>query len=147
MPPFNFNLNKYPVDYAYPDMLPNTNGNGYCSVRLTPDDTDGTDVGYATSFFQSFSFGNGNPTMLFSMTAGYRIYGDNNGSADGLTFVMHQDVRGISAVGGVGASMGVYYARTDDTRSDAQISPALVIELDTCKCVSGIRMFNFVFRN
>lgn len=61
--------------------------------------------------------------MQFCMSIGYRIFGEEFGSADGMAFVMHQDPRGTGAVGAGGGFLGVY--------GDNAITNALVIEFDT----------------
>merc|ERR1712070_51830 len=61
--------------------------------------------------------------FAFSTHIKYRIYGQKNGSADGMAFVMHQDPRGASAMGGGGGGLAVY--------TSVKVKPALVIELDS----------------
>lgn len=93
-----------------------------CMLRMSPDQSIGN---YATSAFVEYDFAPGTD-FAFSSTFGYRIYGDMARSADGLTFVIHQDPNGASALGLGGIDMGVY-------GGSAAIKNSLVIELDTCE--------------
>ena len=73
--------------------------------------------------FVPYDFEEDNTGLEFCMTIGYRIYGEEFGSADGMAFVMHQDPRGTAAVGQGGGFLGVY--------GDNAITNSLVIEFDT----------------
>ena len=66
------------------------------------------------------------PEFSFQMTIGYRLYGEQDGSADGMVFVMHQDARGAGALGNAGGGIGVY-----DPDPQQTIRPSLAIEWDT----------------
>jgi Bacterial lectin len=83
-----------------------------------------------------YRFSTTNPGKSFSTRIGYRIYGPLRGSADGMTFVLHQDPRGITAQGLGGGNMGVY---NQYVSGGAGIKPALVIEFDTCKCCAIVQ--------
>merc|ERR1712070_423283 len=61
--------------------------------------------------------------FAFSTHIKYRIYGQTNGSADGMAFVMQQDPRGASAMGGGGGGLAVY--------TSVKTKPALIIEMDS----------------
>lgn len=124
-------LNSYPQNFGYPSLVPLSDGSGNCFVRLTSD-TDGTEF-YATTAFLPFTFGAANAAKSFSLSAGFRIYGDENGSADGMAFVIHQDGRSTAAIGDVGGNLGIYDFRYTSGRTGVIIKPALVIELDTRK--------------
>jgi hypothetical protein len=68
----------------------------------------------------------------FSTSFTYKIGADHEdgcfdlSTADGLAFVIHQDLRGVKALGGVGADLGVY-----DVGGVGGTANALVIEMDT----------------
>jgi hypothetical protein len=119
--PCDLGLTFNPVDADYPQMI--DNGDNTCTLRMTPD--SGPYV--AASAFTTHTFEPSNTMRAFSMSLGYRIYGDSYGSADGIAFVMHQDERGVNALGGPGGYMGVYHGHG----SEKGIYPALVIEFDT----------------
>lgn len=109
--------------FPYPQLIPfNTSDpESQCFIRMTPD----TASPFASSAFLPFQFEESNPDKSFSMTIGYRMFGSAAGAGDGMAFVMHQDTRGVNALGGAGSSLGVY--------SPNPIFPALIIEWDTCK--------------
>lgn len=107
-----FTLNGSDLDF--PIYLDSTEG---CALRLTPDS-----VGIrASSAFLPLTMRNSD--FSFGMEMGYRMFGTNSGSADGITFTMHQDGDGLSALGTAGGDLGVYNG----------IQPALVVELDSCE--------------
>jgi hypothetical protein len=122
-----FTLNRLDNTTIYPKMmsLDGSQASTDCFLRLTPDE-DGM---RASSAFVEFDFFQSNPNKTFEMSAGYRIYGNNDGSADGMAFVIHADPRGANALGGSGGAMGVY-----GRSSQPIIKSALVIEWDTRKC-------------
>jgi len=120
--PCEFGLTFNPPNEAYPQMLRNENNN-LCTLRMTPD----AGAHMAASAFTTHEFESTNTGLVFEMSLGYRIYGPNAGSADGVAFVMHQDPRGVNALGAGGGFMGVYGS------GSTAIHPALVIEMDTCK--------------
>ncbi|MCU0442942.1 MAG: hypothetical protein MUE96_11135 [Bacteroidia bacterium] len=105
-------------------VLPNEDG-----VELTPEAN--TQVGWA---YYSSKF---NLSVKDSLV--FKIFlGDNNGGgADGMVFIMHNDVRGFSARGCAGETMG--YGTHPDGLSSAEcgfgtrsaITPSLAIEFDT----------------
>lgn len=102
----------------FPDMI--SNGvNDKCTLQLTSDKAEPR----AVSAFSVLEFDESN--FYFQSRFRYRIFGSTTGSADGIAFVVHQDVRAQSALGDSGGKMGVYGANI--------IKPALVIEFDTCK--------------
>eukprot|EP00567_Pseudictyota_dubia_P013531 CAMPEP_0197449108 /NCGR_PEP_ID=MMETSP1175-20131217/20139_1 /TAXON_ID=1003142 /ORGANISM="Triceratium dubium, Strain CCMP147" /LENGTH=1253 /DNA_ID=CAMNT_0042981119 /DNA_START=687 /DNA_END=4448 /DNA_ORIENTATION=+ len=132
--PFKFNWHSSDQENTYPMWVRSFSSNprlkqsesfyttDTCFIRLTPDN-----VGeLATSAFIPFTFEPLNIDHNFSLSVAYRIYGDTSGAADGIAFVMHQDPRGTSALGGVGKGMGVYKAYHREA-----IKPSFVIELDT----------------
>ncbi|MFT4738430.1 MAG: hypothetical protein ACI92W_002552, partial [Paraglaciecola sp.] len=55
--------------------------------------------------------------------------GDKDQGADGITFVIHNDVRGFDAFGQWGECMG--YGRFDPTRPGNSIDPSIAVEFDT----------------
>lgn len=107
--PFSLNGNLEP----YPRYLDASEG---CGLRLTPDMA----VHRASSAFVPLAMVNDD--FSFSMSIGYRIFGSQAGSADGMTFTMHQDPRNETALGDTGGGIGVF-----------GIQPAFVVEWDTCK--------------
>ena len=120
-----FTFNRDPVDLEYPKLLPHDEDSASkneCFLRLTPDEANPR----ATSAFMNFTFASGNVDKVFSTTAGYKVYGVNEDAGDGMTFVVHQDPRGLNALGGSGGSMGVYQRYNVEG-----IKPALVVEWDT----------------
>ncbi|GKY96754.1 hypothetical protein MPSEU_000634800 [Mayamaea pseudoterrestris] len=70
-----------------------------------------------------YNFQKNNEDMAFCMSIGYRIYGEEFESADGMAFVMHQDPRGAAATGGGGGLFGAYGLNA--------ITNSRVIEWDT----------------
>ena len=121
MLPCDLGLTFNPSDKEYPQMLEIEDG--LCALRMTPD----AGASMAATAFTTHTFEETNARKSFSMSLGYRIYGKNAGSADGLAFVMHQDARGIHALGKAGGYLGVYGGSKEIIRN------ALVIEFDTCK--------------
>ena len=120
--PCDLGLTFNPPDADYPQMV--EIGDGLCYLRMTPD----SGPFYSASAFTTHNFEPANTGRSFSMSLGYRIYGTENGSADGMTFVMHQDPRGVNALGGPGGWLGAYTGH-----GGQGIYPALIIEFDTCK--------------
>lgn len=60
----------------------------------------------------------------------FDIYlGDNESGADGITFVIHNDVRGFEAFGQWGECMG--YGRFNPLSSGNSIEPSIAVEFDT----------------
>ena len=92
-----------------------------CYLRLGD---DGATRDTAASAFIAYSL---NTARTFSTSFEYRMFGSGT-PADGITFTMHQDSRGVNAIGSTGGFLGVY--------STNAIQNALVIELDTCKLLS-----------
>ena len=123
-----FVLNRSPPDHAFPQIIPidPTDPDSRCFLRMTQDVAEGV----ATSAFVPFTFSDvgdlppGQQPGDFRMSIGYRVFGSDAGSADGMVFVMHQDPRGANALGNDGGELGVY-------GSDNGIRNALVIEWDT----------------
>ncbi len=69
-----------------------------------------------------------------AFNAQYDLYfGNNDGGADGITFVMHNDPRGLAAQGDNGA--GLTYA--DTTGGYSPITPSLAVEFDTYQNTAG----------
>ena len=122
-------LNSYPANFGYPNFQQLLDGSGMCYARMTADE-DGNTY-YGVTMLHSFAFLATNAALSFSTSFSFRIYGDNKGSTDGLAFVVHQDVRSTSAVGDVGANLGIYDYLYLSPRSGVIIKPALVIEVDT----------------
>jgi hypothetical protein len=81
-------------------------------VQLTPD------LSFSTAF--SFRLSNGNAPDCC---------GDANG-ADGLSFVMSQDIRGPLAIGDGGGTMGLVGGIVSGDQP-TNVNPALIVELDT----------------
>lgn len=111
--------------YPYPafELLDEQDPENMCFLRMTADDTFRAGTGAFLPF--SFSPENTDCEYGFSMSIGYRIYGELSGSADGMVFVMHQDPRGLSAIGGFGGALGVH--------EPDPILNSLMIEWDTSK--------------
>mmetsp|Transcript_4758 Transcript_4758/g.7351 ORF Transcript_4758/g.7351 Transcript_4758/m.7351 type:complete len:157 (+) Transcript_4758:984-1454(+) len=114
---FQLNGNRLP---NYPRYL----SNSQCALQLV---ADGVSTTKGSAFVPMTIVNN----MTFSTTIEYRMHGTANGQADGMTFVMHQDTRGASAIGGTGSELGVY-----GVYGTEPIKPALVVEMDNCKCRS-----------
>jgi hypothetical protein len=114
--PFTLNgeINNNTPDLEFPKYLGPETG---CILRLTDDKS----IVRATSAFLPMTMKNSD--FAFSMSIGYRVYGKSAGTADGMVFVMHQDPRGVKALGNAGGDLGVYGSK--------KIKPALVIEWDT----------------
>lgn len=119
-----FTFNRFPENYTYPALLPfdASDPESLCFLRLT-DDVMGP---RAVSAWLPLKFGDANVGMDFSMSIGYRIYGEADGSADGMAFVMHQDEKALEALGFEGGGIGYMTIRS-----------ALVVEWDTCMFVEG----------
>jgi hypothetical protein len=66
-----------------------------------------------------FSFSTYFATRIYDGGGGPDVAGDPLG-ADGMTFVIHNDIRGTAALGGAGGALAVH-----------DITPALIVELDT----------------
>lgn len=107
----------------FPSMVPN-GVNDQCTLQLTSDKAERRSV----SAFSALSFDNS--ALWFESRFRYRIFGSSAGTADGIAFVLHQDVRAQGAVGGDGGELGVY--------GSSIIKPALVVELDTCKLIRSV---------
>lgn len=62
-----------------------------------------------------------------------RLYlGSRDGSgADGMTFTIHNDPSGLSAVGSIGESLGVAWHPSYAKNSGTIVAPAIVVEFDT----------------
>lgn len=61
---------------------------------------------------------------------GFDVYvGDKDEGADGITFVIHNDVRGFDAFGQWGECMG--YGRFNPLRPGNSIDPSIAVEFDT----------------
>ena len=116
-----FFLNRDPPELLYPQYVPLPHDPSLCFLRLAQD----LNLTVGATAFANFSFATDNTEYLFSMNASYRIFGSQAGAADGLAFVIHQDHRGVAAIGGQGGHLGIY--------AGTPVAPALVIELDTCK--------------
>ena len=72
-----------------------------------------------------------------SWTASYDLYfGNNDAGADGIAFVMHNDPRGLAAIGDNGAGMS--YASTGGP--NGAISPSVDVEFDTYSNTAGPNM-------
>jgi Bacterial lectin len=108
----------------FPVMVPN-GVNTKCTLQFTSDKAEQR----AVSAFSPLTFDS--PLLWFQSRFRYSIYGSAAGRADGIAFVVHQDVRGLGALGGSGGNIGVYGS------SSTIIKPALVVELDTCKYQNG----------
>lgn len=120
-----------PVAIQYPQWMPSETGPS-CFLRLTSDVMDS--VKKAVSAFVPFQFADNNPNLAFSTTFGYRIYRESPGIlGDGFAFVLHQDPRGTSALGGFGGGLGVHA-----WSGRVAIYPSLAIEFDTCTNTSGL---------
>ena len=113
-----------PVDLVFPSYVPYDNEIENCFLRVTPDGV----APRAASALLNFVFDEENTNKTFSVNIGYRIFGEEVGSADGMAFVMHQDPRGVYAVGEPSGAIGVYGSEYNRFGAAAGISPALVIE-------------------
>lgn len=80
-----FALNKNPSSYPFPSFVATnaSDPNTKCFLRMTRDNAQAV----ATSAFLPFNFAPNNAKLRFRMSIGYRIYGGNDGSADGMVFV------------------------------------------------------------
>lgn len=107
---------------AYPRLVPMPTDSSLCFLQMTTDDTSSGPRG--SSAFLQYRFKEGNQ-YNFNSTFTYRMFGQAAGSADGFTFVIHEDPRGKTAQGDKGSALGVYGASNS-------ISPALVVEFDSC---------------
>ena len=83
----------------------------------------------ATAMWSNFQL-----DLSTSWTASYDLYfGNNDAGADGIAFVMHNDPRGLSAIGDNGAGMS--YASTGGV--NGAISPSVDVEFDTYQNTVG----------
>ncbi|KAL7570527.1 hypothetical protein ACA910_004302 [Epithemia clementina (nom. ined.)] len=115
-------INANPPDSPYPrfESINPSDPSSLCYLRMTADNEQDT----AASAFLGVPVND--PTQFsFAMTIGYRLYGAEDEQADGMVFVMQQDVRGATALGNTGGGIGVY-GTPEET-----IKPALAIEWDT----------------
>lgn len=118
-------LNHRPASFAYPQYQPHPVFAGKCFLRLTSDQP--AVQPRAVSAFEPIEFHAANPARAFAVTFDYRAYGNRGQDGDGMTFVIQRDARGVEALGDGGGNLGVY-------GDNVIIHPALVIELDGCKC-------------
>eukprot|EP00977_Amphora_coffeiformis_P014524 scaffold4079_cov167-Amphora_coffeaeformis.AAC.20 len=125
--PFYINRGTNPVDMVFPSYVQYDSDLNSCFLRMTPDGV----APRAASAFLNFAFDPDNTDKVFSMNIGYRIFGEDAGSADGMAFVMHQDPRGVYAIGEPGGAIGVYATEYDREGATPPIAPAIVIEWDT----------------
>jgi hypothetical protein len=96
-----------------------------CFLRLVSDNPR-----LVGSAFLPFEFSSSNTNLDFKMSIGYRIFGNEYGTADGMTFVIHADSRGVHALGGAGAGIG-WYNNGQILFGGVTIKNALIIEWDT----------------
>ncbi|CAB9525406.1 expressed unknown protein [Seminavis robusta] len=125
-----FTLNSNPSDWSYPQILPldPADPTSLCFLRMSEDSSE--NAGASTAFLD-LVFEEDNVNRIFSMTIGYRIYGPEATTGDGMAFVIHQDPRGKDALGGGGGGLAVYSSSIDGNFLEDGIRPALVIEFDT----------------
>jgi hypothetical protein len=120
-PAFHLNGNMMPLFPQYTDVRNNQKN---CPLRLTKECVTLT----SASAYLELDLCN---MYAFSTTFTYEISADNEDGcydlwgADGLAFVIHQDIRGVQALGGGGANLGVY-----DVGGVGGTANALVIEMD-----------------
>jgi len=116
----DFTLNSVPASSPFPKYL-GLPDDDRCYLRLT----EAVPLsGLGSCAFKPFAFPSAT-NYNFSVQFSYRLFG---GFGDGMTFVLHQDAHGVNALGQAGGNMGVH------APSSGSITPALVVELDTCKC-------------
>lgn len=129
-----FTFNRSPSNYTFPAFLPldPDEPDSLCFLRLTDDEFGPA----AVSAWLPINFDETNTGLEFSMSIGYRIYGEAEGSADGMAFLMHQDANGLEALGFDGGGIGYM-----------DITRALVVEWDTCKSLSSFFRGFFIPRN
>jgi hypothetical protein len=120
--PFQLNGNMMPLFPEYTDVRNNLKN---CPLRLTKECVTLT----SASAYLELDLCN---MYAFSTTFTYEISADHEdgcfdiwGDADGLAFVIHQDIRGVQALGGSGPNLGVY-----DAGGVGGTANALVIEMD-----------------
>jgi hypothetical protein len=122
--PFQLNLNGNTMP-AFPQYTDVRNNLKNCPLRLTKECVAWT----SASAYLELDLCN---MYEFSTSFTYEISSDNEdgcfdlATADGLAFVMHQDLRGVNALGGSGANLGVY----DVGGVLGGTANALVIEMD-----------------
>lgn len=89
-------------------------------VQLTPDEPYAEGLAYNLSRLDLSSF--------FEIQ--FDLYlGDKDIGADGITFVLHNDIRGFEAFGQWGECMG--YGRFNPARPGNSIDPSIAVEFDT----------------
>ena len=89
-------------------------------IRLTPDEP------YAEGL--AYNYSKLNLGRFFEIQ--FDVYlGDKEAGADGITFVIHNDVRGFDAFGQWGECMG--YGRFNPLRPGNSIDPSVAVEFDT----------------
>jgi Bacterial lectin len=112
---------------AFPRLTPlagagsssSSSSSSLCYLEMTTD----TAISRGSTAFFPITFLDG--TYNFVVQFSYRIYGPGAAIGDGLTWLIHQDNRGVQAQGGSGGFLGVYGPNI--------IQNALVVELDTCE--------------
>jgi hypothetical protein len=121
--PFQLNGNMMPLFPQYTDVRNNLKN---CPLRLTKECVTLT----SASAYLELDLCNMNE---FSTNFTYEISADHEdgcfdiwGDASGLAFVIHQDIRGVQALGGIGANLGLY-----DWGGVGGTANALVIEMDS----------------
>ncbi|MFT5568653.1 MAG: hypothetical protein ACJASO_001986 [Cyclobacteriaceae bacterium] len=89
-------------------------------IQLTPD----------APFSEGLAFNTSKLDLNNYFEIQFDLYlGDKDQGADGITFVIHNDVRGFDAFGQWGECMG--YGRFDPTRPGNSIDPSIAVEFDT----------------
>lgn len=120
------------TNFPYPQYLP-LDPNDENSPKFLSLTSDGYKAAGVTALTK-YRFDPDNTQKGFSMSAEYRMHCNFDACTDGLTFVMHQDPRGINAVGMTSGGLGVYNAELPGQGgSGVAIRPSVVVELDRCK--------------
>lgn len=94
--------------------------NKTCFIQMTTDDA----VARGSTAFLPFRFNVAN-VFDFTVRFKYRMFGRALDIGDGLAFVLHNDPRGPTALGGLGGQLGIY--------GTGLITPAIVVEFDSGK--------------
>lgn len=113
---------------AFPRLIPTGDT---CYLQMTTDDQ----IARGSSAFLQFRFMEDN-VYDFTVIFKYRMWGRAQGAGDGLAFVLHNDPRGASALGGIGGNLGIY--------GDNVIANAVVVEFDSCTWTFPPDLFGLV---
>lgn len=132
-------LNRDPANLDYPRYQVHPVLADKCFLRLTPDEP--VLKNRAVSAFEPLEFHAANPQHSFSAVIDYRAYGNKGQDGSGMTFVIQKDARDAKALGEDDNGLGVYGHDYTNSFHNAQIRPALVVELRSCTYLNDLPLY------